>query len=270
MKMTPRTLFRFSVIAACSALVATGCVLDRSAIPPGWGQVAPRQYCTGDTLTASYNFLGSDSCATSGVNCADYFPTVTLTSSPALFPSTSLPPGYTGNFTFPASGDSVTVGFHSNANPVTIPTDRFEGGSRVFLQRTGVTDVSATARRIIGPQSFELTHTGMCDGSAHAYAPGEPAQPPQWSPNMRMVDVCNTNSVAINVSLSGGAGGTYTQMLAPGACLNTTAPGVPTGTDGARIVNVSPLTRDPFARCSALGPNTPPATLRTVAHMACR
>ena len=269
MKMTARTLFRLGAIALCSALVATGCVLDRSAIPPGWGQVTPRQYCTGDTLTASYNFLGSDSCP-AGFDCTPYLPTVTLTSSPALFPSTSLPPGYTGNFSFPSSGDSVTVGFHSNANPVTIPTDRFEGGSRVFLQRTGVTDVNATARRIVDPQTFELTHSGMCAGSAQTYATAEPAPAPNWSPNLRLVDVCNTNSVAVVVTLTGGSGGTFSQMLSPGACANTTAPGVPAGTDSARVVDVRPLTPDPFARCSALGPNTPPATLRTVAHMACR
>lgn len=268
MKMTARTLFRFGAIAACSAIVATGCVLDRSVIPPGWGKVTPTQYCAGDTLTASYDFLGSDSCP-AGFDCSPYLPTVTLTSTPALFPSTALGPAYAGNFSFPASGDSVTLGFHSSANPVTIPTDRFEGGSRVFMQRTGVTDVSATARRITTPQTFELTHTGMCAGGSHAYAAGEPAPAPNWSPNLRLVDVCNTNSVAVNITLTGG-GATFSQMVAPGSCLNTTAPGVPAGVDSARVVNVSPLTPDPFARCSALGPNTPPATLRTVAHMACR
>ncbi|MGN6153998.1 MAG: hypothetical protein ACTHOH_18640 [Lysobacteraceae bacterium] len=265
--------FRFSVIAACSAIVATGCVLDRSAIPPGWGRVQPGQYCPGDTLTASYDFLGSDACATDpAVTCSTYFPTVTLTTASGAFPSpTSLPPGYTGSLAFAATGDSITVGFHSSANPVTIPTDRFEGGSRVFLQRTGVTDVSATARRIVGTQAFEFTHEGMCAGGTPTYGPGELPGPPRLSPNLRLVDLCNTNGVAIVVTLNGSAPGvTYSQTLSPGACLDPTAPGVPGGTDAARVVDVRPVTPDPFARCSALGPNTPPATLRTVAHVACR
>lgn len=263
--------FRFSVIAACAAIVATGCVLDRSAIPPGWGTVAPAQYCPGDTLRASYDFLRSDTCATT-TDCTPYFPTVTLTTSSGAFPSpTSLPPGYRGNLDFAAIGDSVTVGFHSNANPVTIPTDRFEGSSRVFLQRTGVTDVNATARRIVGTQTFELTHEGMCAGGTPTYGPGELPGPPRMSPNLRLVDLCNTNSVTIVVTLNGSApGATYTQMLSPGACLDPSAPGIPTGTDAARVVDVRPLSPDPLARCSALGPNTPPATLRTVAHVACR
>lgn len=270
MKTTLHTALRFVVIAACSAFVATGCLLDRSPIPPGWGTVTPAQYCPGDTLTASYDFLGSDTCATSGINCADYFPTVTLTSTPMLFPSTSLPPGYTGRFPFAASGDSVAVGFHSSANPVTIPTDRFEGSSRVFLQRTNVNDINVTARRIVGTQSFELTHTGMCAGSAHVYAPAEVAPTPRFSPNLRLIDVCNTSGTTLVVTISGASGATYTQMVTPGNCLDTGAPGVPAGADASRIVDVRPLTPDPAARCSATGPNTPPATLRTVAHMACR
>jgi hypothetical protein len=273
MRSLPAKAFRFSIIAACSAIVATGCVLDRSAIPPGWGKVLPAQYCPGDTLTASYDFLGSDTCATDpAVTCATYFPTVTLSTASGAFPSpTSLPPGYTGSFAFPAIGDSVTVGFHSSANPVTIPTDRFEGSSRVFLQRTGVGDINVAARRMIGTQTFELTHEGMCAGASQTYGAGELAGPPRVSANLRLVDICNTNSVPIIVTLTGSApGATYSQTLSPGACLDTTAPGVPGGTDAARIVDARPVSPDPFARCSALGPNTPPATLRTVAHMACR
>lgn len=270
MSTTVRTLFRFCVIATCSAIVATGCVLDRSPLPPGWGTVSPAQYCPGDTLTASYDFLRGESCATSGVNCADYFPTVTLTSTPMLFPSTSLAPGYTGSFSFPASGDSVVVGFHSSTNPVTIPTDRFEGGNRVFVQRTNVSDTTFTARRIVGTQSFEFTHTGMCAGTAHAYAPGELPGPPRFSANMRLVDVCNTSGTNIVITISGSGGAPYTQMVTPGNCLDTSAPGVPAGADASRIVEVRPLSPDPAARCTATGPNTPPATLRTVAHMACR
>ncbi|MFZ5635934.1 MAG: hypothetical protein ACOY82_05040 [Pseudomonadota bacterium] len=269
MKTSLRPVLRYAIITTCSILVATGCVLDRRPIPPGWGQVTPAQYCPGDTLTASYDFQGSDACP-AGVDCTPYLPTVTLTSTPMLFPSTSLPPGYTGNFAFPASGDAVTVGFHSSANPVLIPTDRFEGGTRVFIQRTGVSDTTSTARRIVGTQAFELTHTGMCAGASPVYAPGEVAPTPRFSPNLRLVDVCNNSGTVLVITISGAGGTTYSQMVPPGNCLDTSAPGVPAGADASRIVDVRPLAPDPTARCSATGPNTPPATLRTIAHMACR
>lgn len=269
MRSLPVKIARFSIIVACSAAVATGCMLDRRPILPGWGRVTPAQYCPGDTLRASYDFLGSETCSTSpSVTCSDFFPTVTVSSTPALFPAQDLPRGYQGNFDFTASGDSVTVGFHSNQNPVTIPVDRPEGV--VLLQRTGISDTNATARRIMGTQSFELTHTGMCEGASHVYAPGD-LNMPSLSPNMRLIDVCNFSGTILTVTLSGGASGAvYSQMVPPGMCLDTGMPGLPAGIDGARIVEVRPLTPDPAARCSATGPNTPPATLRTVAHMACR
>ncbi len=274
MRSLPVKVLRFTVIAACSAIVATGCVLDRSPILPGWGKVLPREYCPSDTLTASYDFLGSDSCATDpAVTCSTYYPTVTLSTTSGAFTSpTSLPPGYTGSFSFSPVGDSVTVGFHSSANPVTIPTDRFEGGSRVFLQRTNVNDTSTTATRMIGSRQWEMTHTGLCAGASHTYAPGELPGPPNFSPNMRLIDVCNTSGVAINVTLSGAASGATIppQMLIPGQCLDTGAPGMPAGIDTARIVEVHPVSRDPTALCSVVGPNTPPATLRTIAHLGCR
>ena len=263
---------RFTIIAACSAIVATGCVLDRSPIPPGWGQVNPAEYCPGDTLTASYDFLGSDTCATT-TDCTPYLPTVTLSTASGAFPSpTSLAPGYTGSLGFPAVGDSVTVGFHSSANPVNIPTDRFEGGNRVFLQRTGVNDINATARRMVEPRQWGLTHTGLCAGASPTYAPGEIPGSPRFSPNMRVLDVCNTNGVAIIVTLSGSApGSTFpSQMLNPGQCLDLGAPGMPAGIEDARIVEVRPVTPDIGARCSAVGPNNPPASLSTVAHLGCR
>lgn len=274
MRSLPAKALRFTIIAVCSAIVANGCMLDRRPIPPGWGQVLPREYCPGDTLTASYDFLGSDSCSTDpAVTCSMYFPTVTLSTGSGAFPSpTTLPPGYTGSFGFPAVGDSVTVGFHSSANPVTIPTDRFEGGSRVFLQRTGVNDINDTSRRMVEPRQWGLIHTGLCAGSTPTYAPGELPGPPNLSPNLRVIDVCNDNGVPIIVTLSGSApGSTFPpQMVEPGRCLDLGAPGMPDGIDAAHIVEVRPVTPDLGARCSAVGPNNPPATLRTTAHLGCR
>ena len=73
---------------------------NSSPLPPGWGRVQPAEYCPGDTLTASYDFLGSDTCATT-TDCTPYLPTVTLNTASGAFPSpTSLPPGYTGTLSF--------------------------------------------------------------------------------------------------------------------------------------------------------------------------
>ncbi|TXH67474.1 MAG: hypothetical protein E6Q88_10535 [Lysobacteraceae bacterium] len=261
-----------SIIALCSTAVATGCMLDRRAIA-SWGAITPTQYCPGDMLRASYDFLGSETCSTDpAVRCADYFPTVTLNSTPMVFPTQTLPPGYRGSFDFaaPATGDAVTVAFHSSNNPVTIPTDRFDGGSRVFVQRTNVTDVNIAARRITDMRSMAFTHTGMCEGASHAYAPGDLTASPLLSPNMRLVNLCNNNGVHVIVTFSGGAAMPYSTMLTPGECLDIARPDIPAGTDASRIIEVRPLSPDPAARCSATGPNTPPMTLRTTAALACR
>ena len=110
MRTAHSKLFRYCTIACCSIIVANGCMLDRRPIfSPG--QVVPGQYCPGDMLTASYDFLGLRTCTprTAG-DCERNAPTVTITSSPVLFPSTTLQ-SYRNSVSFTASGDRVDVNF---------------------------------------------------------------------------------------------------------------------------------------------------------------
>lgn len=269
MRILEHKLFRYSAIAACSVIVASGCVLDRSPILPGWAKVEPFEYCTGDTLRASYDLLGSNTCP-AGVDCSPYFPNVTISSGTGAFPATPFR-AYGGELFFNGSGDTAPVTFDIDRDNVLIPTDRFDGGTRIFLQRTGLNDTSITARRITAARETEHAHGGMCAGAAPVNASVELPGPPRLSPSLRLQDLCNVNGVPVNVTLSGGPPGvTYSRDLIPGECINTSMPGVPAGLDESRIVDIRPLIPDPSTRCSATGPNSPPPTLRTRARMACR
>jgi hypothetical protein len=76
--------------------------------------------------------------------------------------------------------------------------------------------------------------------------------------------------VPVTVTLSGDtSGGSFSQTLIPGDCLDTGMPGVPAGLDLARVVDVRPMIADPAVRCSATGPSTPPPTLRTLVRQGC-
>jgi hypothetical protein len=268
MQLFQAPLFRYCVIAVCSAIMASGCIIERrSLMGPGYGQVAPRQYCPGDTMTASFDFLQEMRCP-AGVDCTAFLPTVAMNSDEGmLFPPQSIR-GYTGTFNFVAP-DIARLGvlFDPNVDEVLIPTETFRDGNRVFFARPS-TNLVATASRQ-SPLDQTLVHDGMCAGAAAVNAPQELPGLPQFSPNLRLTDLCNANSVSVIATLSGGADGTtYTQMLSPGQCLSG-MPGVPAGTQSARMVDVRPAIADPNTRCTATGPNMPPPPLRMRARMAC-
>ncbi|MBX3712042.1 MAG: hypothetical protein KF800_08800 [Lysobacter sp.] len=269
MRILEHKLFRYSAIAACSVIVASGCVLDRSPILPGWATLEPMEYCAGDTLRASYDLLRSDTCP-AGVDCSPFLPNVTISSGSGEFSPTPFR-AYAGNVGFTPAGDASTVTFDIDRDNVLIPTDRFEGGNRVFLQRTNLRDTTLTARRITGARETTHMHPGMCSGASPVNAPAELPGPPRTSANLRLTGLCNANGVPVNVTLSGGAPGVvYSQDLMPGECIDTGMPGVPAGVDASRMVEIRPLIGDPSTRCTATGPNNPPPTLRTLARMACR
>jgi hypothetical protein len=260
MSRVVQKLVRYSVIAASAAIVANGCMLDRRPIHSP-GRLVPAQYCPGDTLTASYDFLATLTCTprpgTTG-DCVTTAPTVTMTSSPALFPSTTLQ-SYQNTVSFPASGDRVDVNF-------------FYGTTNVFIPPSAllaVRDNTASATRLTGTTEQELIHDGSCSGG------NMPANitlgPPRLSPNLRLVELCNFNTIPIEVTLSGSpAGDPPPQRLEPGRCLDTGAPGM-AGADGARMVNVRPLiiVGGPY-RCTGTSADPISPTLRTFARMACR
>jgi hypothetical protein len=252
---------------ACALAVlpsASGCHLDKRGIA-GVGDVAPARFCPGDTLRASYDLLRGETCPV-GVDCSPHFPAVAVSSTPESF-APALFRAYAGGLDFVPAADSVAVTFDIDRERVLIPTDRFEDGSRVFIERAPVSGRTITATRI-APFSSELVHDGMCAGASPVNAPAMLPGPPTFSPNLLLQSLCNANPVAVAVTLTGTAGG-YTQNLSPGECLRADAPGVPS-IDAGTAVNVARLVPDPGARCSAAGPNSPPAPLRTVAHMDCR
>jgi hypothetical protein len=270
MRMLRNRWFRYCVIAVCSVVVASGCIIERRNLVAGYTSVSPRQYCPGDAMTASYDLLGSDRCP-ADASCASFFPIVTITGTPAAFPPQSIT-NYVGsvNFTAP-DAEQVSVLFDPDRDNVLIPTAETTPDGRVFIQRASQ-DQAQIARRM-SMLNRELIHGGMCAGST----PVNSSQPvpglPEFSPNLRLTDLCNVNSVAVVVTLSGGADGTsFPQTLSPGQCL-ASMPGVPTSTGSARVVEVRPVTPAPGTRCDATGTmdnNVPPPPLRTLVRLSCR
>ncbi|UHQ22736.1 hypothetical protein LVB77_19130 [Lysobacter sp. 5GHs7-4] len=251
-----------ALLLACAALAA-GCRLERSALN-GMGQVTPMQYCPGDTVTASYDLLREETCP-ADVDCAMHFPTMNITSAPEAFPPRTVR-AFADSFTFAPSADSVAVTFDIDRDAVTIPTSRFDGSTRIFVQRTNLRDQTHTISRITGTLDSELLHEGVCSGNTPVNLPAEIPGPPRLSPNMRLSELCNTNGVPIMVEVST-TSGSMTFNLLPGRCLQPGVDGVPADLANARTIGVS--APDLSARCSATM-QQPPRPLRTVARMACR
>jgi hypothetical protein len=269
MPMLQNTWIRYCIIAACSTLVATGCIIERGVLTRGYGDVSPRAYCPGDTITASYDFLEDLRCPTGlEESCASLFPTVAITSEPMQFPAQSIR-GYTGSFSFPApDAERFNVWFRPDRDEVLIPTEEFRDGNRVFVGRRSTEQYWVASRQ--GPLDRVLAHDGMCAGSEPVNAPQMLPGLPEFSPNLALSDLCNLNPVHVIVTLSGGAiGSPYTQILAPNQCLGD-MPGVPSSTQSARMVEVLPVNMDPATRCTATGPHMPPPPLRTRVRMQCR
>ncbi len=269
MRLLRNTGIRYCIIAACSASVATGCIIERGVLTRGYGDVSPVAYCPGDTITASYDFLEDLRCPTGlEATCASFSPTVAIISEPVHFPAQSIR-GYTGSFSFPApDADRFNVWFRPDRNEVLIPTEEIRDGNRVFVGRRSTEQYWVASRQ--GPLDRVLMHGGMCAGSAPVNAPQMVPGLPEFSPNLLLTDLCNINPVHVVVTLSGDtSGASYTQALAPNQCLND-MPGVPGTTQSARLVEVRPMNMDPATRCTATGPYMPPPPLRTRVRMQCR
>jgi hypothetical protein len=238
MRTLQSKLFRYCTIAACAVVVANGCMLDRRSIQSP-GILVPAQYCPGDTLTASYNFLqyaGGTCTPRAGApdECTTNAPTVAMTSTPALFPPTTLQ-NYQNSISFTASGDRVDVGFVYGTSSLFIPPSTL---------LTNVRDDTESATRITGTLDTTLPHMGNCARgfAVPTYMPAQVPGPPRVSGNMRIVEVVNVNSVPVTFTLSGGATGTpFSQMVGPGGTLRTDMPGVPSDAGDSRMILIAPM-----------------------------
>lgn len=267
MHSLPGKAFRFCAIAACSVIVANGCMLDRRPIVSP-GTVVPGEYCPGDTLTASYDFLrfaGGVCTPRAGRpdECTTAAPTVTMTSTPALFPATTLQ-SYRNSIDFTASGDRVDVNFVYGTSSMFVPPSTL---------LVNVRDNTDSATRIIGTVETVLAHMGSCSRS-FAIPTYAPVEVPGTSPRLDLTGICNpgSNGATVNFILSTDAPGeAFAATLAPGECLDTAAPGVPAFATRARVISASPV----GLLCPSGGdgttmplPNAPP--LSTLVRQACR
>ncbi len=271
MRIVQNTLFRCGSIAICAVVMASGCIIVRGNLAASYTSISPAQYCPGDTITAAYDFLGTELCP-ADASCASFFPTVAVSSAPSAFPTRSIT-GFGGSLNFTApNADTVSVTFAPDRDRVLIPTGRFDAssGNRIFVERGDIRNQIQTASRVTAFQR-ELVHEGMCAGAAPVNTSAPLPAPPQVSPNLRLTELCNVNTVTVVATLSGTPSGeTHTETLAPGACLSTSAPGIPAAISSSSIVEIRPMLNAPGTRCSAAGPNVPPPTLRSLARMACR
>lgn len=268
MRISHDRRFRYLIVALCAAVVANGCRLERSVLP-SIASAAPAEFCPGDTVRASFDYLGAETCR-NATACAMQFPTVSMTSMPESFPPQSIR-NYVGGIDFVPTADTVVLNYAVDRSPVTVLTSRNDSDGRpINVERSLPRTQAQTIRRITAAIETELTHAGMCAGSTPVNAPASLNADPRPSPNLRLTQLCNVNGVPISVTLSGGApGASYTQTLMPRECIDTGMPGVPAGTNASTNVEVRPLIVDPSARCSATGPSTLPPTLRTLARRSC-
>lgn len=163
------------------------------------------------------------------------------------------------------SADRVDVTFDTDHESVLIPTDRFDGGTRIFIQRSPVVDHTATTTRITGTIERELLHGGMCAGASPVNASVELPGPPQLSANLGLVQLCNASPVAVVVTLPAPPGSVRPERFLLAIGESIASPGA-----DVRTVSIRPQIPDLSARCGALEGAIPPRTLRTIAHLACR
>ncbi len=258
------TLLRHCVIAICATVVANACSVEPRPVPPV-GRVAPLQYCPGDDVRASFDFLAGEICsAPSGTTCGDFVPTVRITSAPEAFPPATLR-GYIDGISFAPTTDRVALTFDIDRETVLIPT-----ASEGFISRPNLADHTISATRIDGTLDTELIHGGVCAGRGPVNTPASVPSLPRVSLHMNLVKLCNINSVAVEVTFAGTGVDAFPVALTPGQCVVPGDPLLPIGANRARSIEIRPLTPAPGTICTPTGPNTPPPPLRTRVSMACR
>lgn len=262
-RSSPRPLRLAGLGAIAASVFLGGCFLDRSAIST-IGSVAPFEFCPGDEVTARYDLLGEEPGCPAGIDCTPYLPVVDIDSNPASFAPQRFT-AYQGSVTFVPAADEIDVTFRLDRDEVLIPTDRFEDGMRVFVQRQiDETTNTVTIRRIDEPVVNENVHDGMCAGATPVHATVE-LHPPRVSPGLVVDRFCNASGEPIIATLSDVSGSVDPQSatLGPGECM------VP-ASDRYTIASVRPLFASPGVRCSAVDGGMPPPPLRTTSMLVCR
>jgi hypothetical protein len=258
-------IHHYKLLASAALFLSfTSCVLDRSPIV-SFTDLTPREYCPGDELTASYDFLREASCP-AGVDCNPYLPAVSMRSEPELFTPRNFT-SYRESFTFPSSGDSVTLVTTAPAT-VNIPTAEFRDGGRVFISRTGYTVPERRTARLFSGGEQTFTHSGMCAGASPAYSGGEFRAAPTVSARLQANEICNRSSVPIAVMVFDDMSRNTELLLGNTECRSIAAPGVIFGTP-VRF-SVRPQIPDITARCTATMSSPPSMALATAVRYACR
>lgn len=261
--ITDKRLRRLIIAMAASAM-CSGCLIDRSPII-SWATLQPQQYCAGDMLGASYDFLREETCP-ADASCATHHPNLVITSTPTAFPERRVT-AFNDSFTFVPSGDSVSVVFDIDRDAVLVPTARFEDGRRIFVQRTDVRDATLTASRITGAFTQDLTHGGMCTGSGPQWALADLPGPPRFSANLRLARVINTSGVLATISVVDDTGAVASQVVRPGDGFTPDMPGTPPRT--WRTVGIMPMSSSIVCGSGTATPFPPVPPLTTSVQLGC-
>lgn len=269
-----RTLVRFGLSTlAAGVLLTNGCVFPHPIPARSFGTVTPAHYCPGDRVTAQYDLLGTTACVSRpGLDCATASPLIRLSSTPEAFPPREFN-AFAGGLDFVPTADRVDVRFGtgSSIGEQTYFVPIIDRNGTPTTVQVHVRDTTRSTERIVVPDDEPLTHQGVCAGTTPAHTPAPLPGLPEFSPNLRLQQLCNGEDTAIFVTITSASGLSASTMLAPHACWPNPGPaGMPGAFGSGDIVDARATVIDPATRCSATQGGMPPMPITTIATMACR
>jgi hypothetical protein len=257
-----RSVKRGCFAIACTVLAGSGCLLDEQR-PIRIGFAAPVHYCPGDTVTAYYDIVGSEPCVSrSGFDCAELAPAITISSTPAAFPTQTIR-DFSGRIAFVPTESPTDISLASDRRQVLYPMLRRDG-SPDFRARY-LSNNTVRIQRLEGEAQTMLRHYGGCDGPNPRHTDASLPGPARFSDRTRTTRLCNRSTVRISATVVDLDGVTSAATLEPGLCFEPLPAGL-----GARggILSVRALSAAPGS-CNALENRTPPEDLVTEAHARC-
>jgi hypothetical protein len=257
-----RSVKRACFAIACTVFAGSGCLLDEQR-QIRIGTATPVRYCPGDTVIASYDIVGSEPCVSrSGFDCAELAPAITISSTPAAFPTQTFR-DYSGRIAFVPTESLINVSFATDRWRVLYPMLRRDGSPDFRTRYLG--NNTLPIQRLEGETQTTLRHYGGCDGPNSRHTDASLPGLPQSSDRTRTRRLCNRSTVRISATVVDLDAVTSAATLAPGECFEP----LPTGL-GARggIVSVRALSVAPSS-CSALENRAPPEDVVTEAHARC-